>query len=74
MKNELKIEGTVRKAESKDTHKPDVHKITGTLLIKDSEGVYSVTINGPESILEGIGPEDQVVITVKGANKSLEEA
>lgn len=67
----LKIEGKLTKVEKKQTRKKDSDEEIGTLVIGNSNG-YRVTIVGPEDIVVGLRPEEQVVISLTSEQATLD--
>ena len=68
----LNIDGTIRVVRTIDTRKKDVDKTVGHLVIMNEQG-DRVDIKGPESIITGFNPEDEVVVKVGAANMTLPE-
>ena len=70
---EVKMDGTVRALRVTDVRKKDVETTVGHIVIMNEMG-NKVVITGSEHIVDGLNPDDNVVVTVKRANKTLKEA
>lgn len=69
----LTIGGTIRRLRQINTQKPDANEDTGQIIIMNEDGV-SVNIRGPKKIIDGYTAEEQVVVKVSRANKTIDEA
>ena len=67
------MDGTIRALRVVDVRKKDVDKTAGHVVIMNEQG-DKVAITGSEGITLGFNPEDQVVVTMSKANKTIKEA
>lgn len=71
--SQLEIDGTVRVVRTIDTRKKDIDKTSGHIVIMNEQG-DRIDVKGPETIITGFNPEDEVVVKVGRANQTLAEA
>jgi len=69
----LKIGGTIRSLTDQEVRKKDLDKEQGRIVIMNEDG-EKVTITGSKGILDGYAPDEQVIVTMTRANKTLKES
>ena len=71
---ELKIDGTIRSITATERRKKGSISTEGKIVIRDAEGTYTITITGPETLVQGYTPEDTITIIMRREQQTLEES
>lgn len=68
------IDVTVRSIKRTETEKKDVEVDREKVVLRDAEGQYSVTIEGPRGTCAGLKAEAPIQIVLKRVQRTIQEA
>lgn len=73
MTEKIEFDVIVKKVESVERHKEDLEMQISRALLRDSDGVKTVNISGPNGMLDGLVPGATVKILITNPQTKLKE-